>query len=84
METQRTQEAGSLGADARADSLLSLPADSLRSADAAWLAAYAARRTTPAERERERGKTVFAVLGIGALIGVAAALWMLQSASVGS
>lgn len=65
---------------ARADSLLAIPVDSLSSADQAWLGAYSARRQE-AERIPERDRTVFTVLGVLFFLGVAGAVWALQSSS---
>ncbi len=66
-------------ASARVDSLLAVPSDSLRSVDVAWLSAYAARRTQPAAVNRERGKTVFTVIGVGVVAAVALFLYTVQA-----
>lgn len=79
----RVQYDARIAADARADSLLALPSDSLKAGDVAWLSAYAARQSSPEGRATQRGQTVFAVLGILALVGGVFALWSLQDASGG-
>ena len=62
--------------DARADSLIALPADSLSERDAAWLAAHAARR-----QRRNTSVTGHAVLIFAALAGAAAIAMAVSLAS---
>lgn len=71
-------------ASARVDSLLALPLDTLTPAETTWLAAYAARRSRPQEQARQRGKSVFAVLGVGALVGAALLVYAVQDAAAGN
>lgn len=79
-----TLSAEALADDARADSLSRV--DSLTTADATWLARYAvAGRYDPerqavarTERADDRNRTVAIVLGLGALLGVVGAVWLVQ------
>ena len=65
---------------AKADSLLSLPVDSLSTSDQAWLGAYSAR-TRGTEQVEERERTVFYAVMVVLLLGAAGAVWALQLAA---
>lgn len=58
------------GIAARVDSLLSVPPDSLSQADTAWLAAYAARQSTPEARRPALAKAEFAAAVAAVTVGV--------------